>query len=186
MILQKNEALDLPLEGAFTINPFLFKDDRGDFAKLFTKDLLASKGAGCEFHEQFTSTSKRGVVRGLHYQKGSFAQARLVWCPRGEIFDVIIDLRRSSPTYGKWASAIISSDKCNAIYVPRGFAHGFMALSEEAHVSYLADNGYSRENECGIIYNDPGLAIEWPMKEGIMLSEKDGKWGSFDKCEKFD
>jgi dTDP-4-dehydrorhamnose 3,5-epimerase len=186
MIVRKNEAVDLPLKGAFLLKPFLFTDGRGAFSKLFTRELLASKGAGCEFCEQFTSVSRRLVVRGLHYQRGRFSQARLVWCPLGEIFDVIVDLRKSSPTFGKWASATLSGKEGNAVYVPRGFAHGFMAVSDEAVVSYLADNDYSGENERGIIYNDPDLGIAWPAESGVSLSDKDRKWGSFRECEKFD
>ncbi len=186
MITQENEAVSLPLAGAYLIKPFAFEDERGSFHKIFTEKLLKGIGVEPRFSEEFMSTSRKGVVRGLHYQRGAFSQSRLVWCPKGEIFDVIVDLRKSSPTFGKWASASISGRNLCAIYVPRGFAHGFLALSKEAKMIYKTDSAHSPENERGIIYNDPRLGIRWPDAGRITLSKKDSGWPSFDDCEKFE
>ena len=186
MLIQKNEATDLPLFGAFLLKPLIFEDDRGAFYKIFTADLLSGKGAGNTFSEQNLSVSKKGVIRGLHYQRGQFSQAKLVMCPKGQILDVIVDLRKSSPTFGKWTSAVLSDENRHAIYVPRGFAHGFLVLSDEAHVLYMCDNAYSPKEELGVAYNDPGLAIKWPVSGNATLSQKDLGWPSFEKCEKFD
>jgi len=186
MITQQNEAVDLPLAGAFLIKPFSFEDGRGAFRKIFTEKLLAGKGVSAHFSEEFVSTSKKGVVRGLHYQRGAFSQSRLVWCPLGKVFDVVVDLRKGSKTFGRWASAILSGENMHAIYVPRGFAHGFLALSDNAMMVYKTDAAHSPQNERGIIYNDSELGIKWPISGKITLSEKDSKWPSFEKCEKFE
>ncbi|MFA5929938.1 MAG: dTDP-4-dehydrorhamnose 3,5-epimerase [Candidatus Micrarchaeia archaeon] len=186
MTTQQNEAVDLPLAGAFLIKPYAFDDERGAFRKIFTEKLLSGKGVSPFFSEQFLSVSKKGVVRGLHYQRAEFSQARLVWCPSGKVFDVIVDLRKSSETYGKCASAVLSGRNMHALYVPRGFAHGFMALSANATMVYQADNAHSPQNERGIIFSDPALGIKWPSAGKVTLSEKDSKWPTFKECEKFD
>ena len=179
------EIVDLPLGDAFVIKPSHFNDLRGDFCKIFTQELLAQKGVKPFFAEQFISTSQKGVVRGLHYLKGESSQAKLVWCPRGEIFDVIVDLRQSSPTFGRWAGLTLSESNLHALYVPHGFAHGFMSLCDHQMTVYQADAPYVPDKDCGLIYNDKTLGIKWPSLP-VILSEKDGRWPSFKDCEKFD
>jgi dTDP-4-dehydrorhamnose 3,5-epimerase len=186
MATQQNEAADLPLAGAFLLKPSAFEDERGAFHKIFTEPLLAGKGVSTRFSEEFVSISKKGVVRGLHYQRAEFSQARLVWCPRGKAFDVIVDLRKSSKTFGKWSSSILSGKNMHALYVPRGFAHGFLALSANTVMVYQADNAHSPQNERGIIYSDPALGIKWPAAGKVTLSGKDSKWPPFGQCEKFE
>ena len=186
MPIQKNEAVRLALAGAFFIKPSVFEDNRGAFHKIFTSGLLESIGVKPEFSEEFISTSKKGVLRGLHYQRKEFSQARLVWCPKGKLFDVMVDLRKSSPTFGKWVSFPISGEDVCAIYIPRGFAHGFLALEDDTRMVYKTDSAHSPPNERGIIYNDAKLGIKWPLSGKMVLSEKDAKWPSFEDCEKFD
>jgi len=187
MIVQQCEAIDFDLEGSFLIRPLHFKDERGDFFKLYTGEVMKSKQAESCFVEEYLSFSKFGVVRGLHYQRGQASQAKLVRCIQGEIYDVIVDLRSSSPTFGKWAGVTLSEKNMLSLYVPRGFAHGFAALSKDSAVLYKADNDYSPKDERGIPYNDGRLAIAWP-KQIIkpIVSDKDAKWPSFDQCEKFE
>lgn len=186
MIIQKNEIKPLPLKNAFVISPMIFRDERGDFTKIYTEKLLGSAGVKPYFNEEYLSFSKKNVVRGLHYQSGKYAQAKLVKCIKGEIFDVIVDLRERSPTFGKWASVTLSESNMLSLYVPRGFAHGFMALGEYNAVLYKADNDYSPENESGLFYADIALSIAWPKSDKINISDKDSNWPSFDKCIKFE
>jgi len=186
MIVQKNEARPLGLKGAFVLSPMVFRDERGDFTKTYTRQILKSIGVEPYFCEEYVSYSKMNVLRGLHFQTGGHAQAKLVRCIKGEIFDVIVDLRKSSPTFGKWAGVALSEENMLSIYVPRGFAHGFMALGATNAVLYKADNDYSPENEGGLFYADPMLGISWPHAPAITLSEKDSKWPGFAACAKFD
>ncbi|RLI99319.1 MAG: dTDP-4-dehydrorhamnose 3,5-epimerase, partial [Candidatus Aenigmatarchaeota archaeon] len=121
---------------------------------------------------------------GLHYQKEPMAQAKLVRCIRGEIFDVAVDIRRGSPTYGKWIRVILSEENKRMLYIPIGFAHGFCTLTDNVEVIYKVSNFYSPEHEAGIIWNDPNLNINWPIKEPI-LSEKDKKWPTLENADNF-
>jgi len=125
------------------------------------------------------------VLRGLHYQSGNGAQAKLVRCIEGEIFDVIVDLRKSSETYGKWASVLLSDKNMLCLFVPKGFAHGYLSLSDSSRVMYKVDAPYSPANETGIRFDDGALKIAWPIKDAI-LSKKDRLLPSFEECEKFE
>jgi len=131
-------------------------------------------GIKVDFVQENHSRSSKGVLRGLHYQNPPFAQGKLVRVVKGEIFDVAVDIRKSSPTWGKWVKVILSEENKNILYVPSGFAHGFCVLSEIAEVVYKTTSVYSAESEAGIIWNDQDLNIEWPVKQPI-LSEKDSK-----------
>jgi dTDP-4-dehydrorhamnose 3,5-epimerase len=124
----------------------------------------------------------RGVVRGLHFQKEPYAQSKLVRCTRGEIFDVGVDLRKGSSTFGKWVSASLSESNRNMLYVPRGFAHGFQVVSDTAEVQYSVDNEYTPKYEGGLLWNDSALGIPWPIKNPI-LSERDKKWPTLEHLE---
>ena len=178
-------ASELPLKGAFLIEPKRFKDNRGDFFKLFTEDALLRAGIARPFKEEYVSISEKGVLRGLHYQSGAHSQAKLVCCLSGRVFDAIVDLRQSSPTFGKWHGITLSGTSLQCLYVPRGFAHGFLSLVAGSSVLYKADNAYAPEKECGIRYDDLKLGIKWPAAKPV-LSAKDLSWPGFDLCVKFD
>lgn len=151
-----------------------FPDERGFFLESFKESEFASNGIKTTFVQDNFSHSVKGVLRGLHYQKNPKAQAKLVIALRGEIFDVTVDIRKDSPTYGKWVGEILSENNHNSLYIPEGFAHGFCVLSEEADVLYKVSQEYSPEHEKGIIWNDPEVNITWPIDKPI-LQEKDSK-----------
>lgn len=163
------------IDGAIIIKPKVFGDERGFFLETYKKDDFEKMGIPGDFVQDNHSKSKGGVIRGLHFQKGRFAQAKLVRCIKGELFDVAVDMRKNSPTYGKHVGIVLSEKNKFIFYIPRGCAHGFATLSEEVEMEYKNDNLYSFENEAGIIWNDPDLKINWPIKDPI-LSEKDKKW----------
>ncbi len=169
------EFKKLEIPDAILITPKVFVDGRGFFMETYQKEEFAKAGITGEFVQQNHSKSVKGVLRGLHYQKEPYAQAKLVRCIKGEIFDVAVDIRKNSPTFGKYVSVILSEENKNMLYIPRGFAHGFEVLSDEAEVVYSIDNIYSKDSESGIIWNDPHIKINWPIKSPI-LSEKDKKW----------
>ena len=165
----------LEIPDVILITPKVFIDERGFFMETYQKGEFAKARITGEFVQQNHSKSVKGVLRGLHYQKEPYAQAKLVRCIRGEIFDVAVDIRKRSNTFGKYVSAMLSGENKNMLYIPRGFAHGFEVISDEAEVIYSVDNIYSKESEAGIIWNDSNIKIKWPIKNPI-LSEKDKKW----------
>lgn len=158
------------------IEPTIFGDDRGYFLEIRQMKKFSTAGINLAFVQDNLSHSKRGVLRGLHYQVEQ-PQGKLVRVVSGEIFDVAIDIRRNSPTFGKWVSAILSSKNYHQLWVPPGFAHGFYVLSEFADVIYCCTDFYSPQNERTIIWNDPELAIDWPLNENQLpsLSAKDAQ-----------
>ncbi|MDH3611080.1 MAG: dTDP-4-dehydrorhamnose 3,5-epimerase [Nitrosopumilus sp.] len=149
-----------------------FSDKRGFFLEGFKESDFASNGINTKFVQDNISHSIKNVLRGLHYQKNPKAQAKLVTAIRGEIFDVAIDIRNDSPTFGCWVSEILSDKNHHSLYIPEGFAHGFCVLSEQADVHYKVNQEYSAENERGIIWNDSTLKIKWPIQNPI-LEKKD-------------
>jgi len=151
-----------------------FPDERGFFLENFKESDFLKNGIKTRFVQDNFSHSTKGVLRGLHYQKNPKAQAKLVIALRGEIFDVAVDIRKDSPTYGKWAGEILSENNHKLFYIPEGFAHGFCVLSEEADVLYKVTQEYSPEDEMGIIWNDPEINITWPIDKPI-LHEKDSQ-----------
>ena len=157
------------------ITPKVFSDERGFFMETYKKEDFEKHGIDGEFTQDNHSHSKRGVLRGLHFQIEPYAQAKIVRCTHGTILDVAVDLRLSSPTFGRYVGVVLSEENKKMLYIPRGFAHGFLVLSEEADVLYKVDNRYSPEHEGGLIWNDPDISIDWPVTEPI-LSEKDKKW----------
>lgn len=167
------ENLDIP--GVLLIKPKIFKDDRGFFLETYKKEDLKKVGVDAEFVQDNYSRSVYGVLRGMHFQKEPYAQAKLVQCIRGVIYDVAVDLRRDSPTFGKYASAILSEHNRYQLYIPRGYAHGFLVLSDIAEVMYKVDNPYSPECEGGLIWNDLDVNIPWPIDDPI-LAERDRNW----------
>jgi dTDP-4-dehydrorhamnose 3,5-epimerase len=165
-----------PIDGLLTIEPKIFADPRGMFYEVYSENRYEEHGIPC-FVQDNHSVSKKGVVRGLHYQVNP-GQGKLVRVTRGEVFDVAVDIRKQSPTYGKWWGLSLSETNNFQLYIPIGFAHGFCVLSESAEVLYKCSDYYSPENERGILWNDPDLAIDWPVKDPI-LSEKDAMYPLF-------
>ncbi len=147
-----------------------FVDERGFFSETFRRSEFLKHGIPCSFVQDNHSRSRRGVLRGLHYQKQPAAQAKLVSVIRGEILDVVVDIRRGSPFYGQWMAVVLSDQNHRSLFIPEGFAHGLLVLSEEADVSYKVTAEYSPENERGIIWNDLAVGIDWPIKTPILFS----------------
>ena len=164
----------LSIPDVIFVEPQSFSDDRGFFFESFKESDFFLNGIDKKFVQDNFSHSVNGVIRGLHFQKAPKAQAKLVTVLKGKIFDVAVDIRKNSPTYGKWVSEILSGNTHNLLYVPEGFAHGFCVISDEADVLYKVSNEYSQEHERSIIWNDPKLDIQWPIKKPI-ISNKDNK-----------
>lgn len=148
-----------------------FTDERGYFVEVFKESLFMNNGIRTKFVQDNYSHSVKGVLRGLHYQKDPKAQAKLIMVTRGEIFDVTVDIRKGSPTYGKWISEVLSEQNHKLLYVPEGFAHGFCVTSKEADVLYKVNSEYSPENERGILWNDPEVGIKWPTDKPIIIQK---------------
>jgi dTDP-4-dehydrorhamnose 3,5-epimerase len=163
------------LEGCVVIEPTVFDDGRGYFFESFNQKTFEEKTAiNTQFVQDNQSMSQRGVLRGLHFQKGEYAQAKLVRVIKGKVLDIAVDIRPNSLTYGKTFSIELSEENKLQLYVPRGFAHGFSVLEDNTIFSYKCDNYYNKASEGGIMYNDPDLNIDWKLDENeIMLSEKD-------------
>ncbi|OJX29631.1 MAG: dTDP-4-dehydrorhamnose 3,5-epimerase [Chryseobacterium sp. 36-9] len=177
---------ETPLNDCYIIEPTIFKDDRGYFFEKFNeKKFEELTGMNGHFVQDNISKSSYGVLRGLHLQKGEYAQAKLVSCLEGRVWDVAVDLRKDSSTFGKWFGIELTDSNNLQLYVPRGFAHGFSVLSETAIFSYKCDNYYNRDSEGSVYWNDTDLKIDWKLAiEDIILSEKD-KLSSTFKDENF-
>lgn len=155
------------------IEPQLFQDDRGWFFEEYRDEAFREQGLPSSFRQENRSRSKRGVVRGLHFQL-TRPQGKLVTCTHGELFDVAVDVRRGSPTFGQWAGVELRGDAPRLLWIPEGFAHGFCALSEYADLAYKCTEVYVREDERGIPWNDPALAIPWPVRVPIVSARDQG------------
>lgn len=166
--------LPMNMEGLYLIVPQVFSDDRGFFMETFKKSEFVKAGITQDFLQDNHSRSKKGVLRGLHYQTGEHAQGKLVRCVKGQIFDVAVDIRKNSPTFGHWYGIILSEDNYYMLYIPEGFAHGFFTISDEAETVYKTTNEYYAEADKGIIWNDPDINIFWPSFSPL-LSPKDLK-----------
>ena len=164
------------LEGVFIIEPTVFGDHRGYFMETYHEVEFKEAGLDFSFVQDNQSKSKKGVLRGLHFQYKK-PQGKLVRVIKGEVFDVAVDLRKDSPSYGKWEGVILTEENKKQFYVPEGFAHGFLVLSDEAEFTYKCTNFYDAEDEGGILWNDPQIGIQWPVEEvgEIILSDKDKK-----------
>ena len=168
------------IEGLTIIEPKIFGDHRGYFLETYNQKKNEEIFGGVLFIQDNESKSTKGVLRGLHFQKPPFEQAKLVRCIEGEVLDVAVDIRKKSPTYGEHFSIILSGKNKRQLFIPRGFAHGFVVLSETATFAYKVDNSYSPEHEDGIMWNDPSLAIDWEIDtQNIKLSDKDKNFSSF-------
>lgn len=166
--------LDTPIEGLKIFEPQVWKDDRGYFYEAFNQQRFEEAGIITPFVQDNQARSTRGVLRGLHYQVGEHAQAKLVRVIEGEVLDMVVDIRPSSKTYRQWFSLRLSAENKRQLFVPRGLAHGYLVLSATAEFFYKCDNYYSKPHEGGIIFNDPQLAIDWEFDQNeLLLSEKD-------------
>tara|TARA_B100000963_G_C22529318_1_gene626835 strand:- start:207 stop:749 length:543 start_codon:yes stop_codon:yes gene_type:complete len=175
------EVIKTSIDGLLLFKPNIIYDDRGYFMQSFEKKYFEKILNNINFIQDNESQAKRGVLRGLHFQNTPFEQSKLVRVIYGKVQDVVVDLRRGSPTFGKYESFILSSTNKNQLFIPKGFAHGFLTLSEEAIFSYKIDNKYSPDHEVGIRYNDPVLKIKWDLPhKKIILSEKDKKLPGID------
>ncbi|MBQ3277503.1 MAG: dTDP-4-dehydrorhamnose 3,5-epimerase [Oscillospiraceae bacterium] len=160
------------IPGVFLVDVRRYGDERGFFMETYKETDFRVAGLDYTFVQDNQSFSRRGVLRGLHFQK-RFPQAKLVRVIRGEVFDVAVDLRKGSDTYGKWVGAVLSGENRRQLLIPRGFAHGFLVLSEAAEFAYKCDQVYHPEDEGGILWNDPDIGIQWPDAGEIILSERD-------------
>jgi len=174
------------LEGCHLIEPKIIGDERGYFMESFNeKTFEEHAGIKVHFVQDNQSFSKKGVLRGLHYQTGEYAQAKLVRVLEGEVLDVAVDIRPESKTYGKSVSVLLSAENQKQLFIPRGFAHGFIVLSETAVFFYKCDNFYNKESEGGILYNDNALSIDWKLsEEEFIISEKDQFLPTLEKARK--
>ena len=181
------EYIKTEIEGVFIIEPKVFNDARGYFMEAWKQQEFNEHIGKVEFIQDNESKSSFGVLRGLHYQKGDLSQAKLVRVIKGKVLDVAVDIRKSSPTFGKHVMVELSEENKRQFFIPRGFAHGFLVLSEEAIFTYKVDNPYAPQAETGIRWNDPDLAIEWPIGfSQVQTSEKDLKQPFFKDAEVFD
>jgi dTDP-4-dehydrorhamnose 3,5-epimerase len=168
------EVIKTEIEGVVIIEPRIFKDDRGYFYESFSQREFEEKVCRTTFVQDNQSKSSYGVLRGLHFQKPPYCQSKLVRCIKGAVLDVAVDIRQGSPTFGKYVAVELTEENHRQFFVPRGFAHGFAVLSEEAVFQYKCDNFYCKESEGSVAWNDPQLAIDWRIPaDKVQLSEKD-------------
>ena len=174
------------IEGLYVIEPTVFKDERGYFVETYNQNDMKEAGLDMVFVQDNQSMSTRGVLRGLHFQK-QFPQGKLVRVVRGKVFDVAVDLRSDSKTYGKWFGVELSAENMKQFYIPEGFAHGFLVLSDEAEFCYKCTDFYHPGDEGGLAWNDSEIGVEWPLEEGVdlIISEKDQKWKGLKDTFKF-
>ena len=178
-------AKKINIEGCWIIDPNIIEDERGYFFESFNANLFKKEtGIDFEVKQINQSRSSKGVLRGLHFQHGEKAQSKLISCVEGELLDVALDLRKSSPTFGKHALVRLSAENKRKLYIPKGIAHGFLVLSENATLTYLVDEFYSSSHDTGIIYNDPDANISWGFpEEDLILSEKDKNLPKFNESK---
>lgn len=174
------------IEGLYVIEPTVFKDERGYFVETYNQNDMKEAGLDMVFVQDNQSMSTRGVLRGLHFQK-QFPQGKLVRVVRGKVFDVAVDLRSDSKTYGKWFGVELSAENMKQFYIQEGFAHGFLVLSDEAEFCYKCTDFYHPGDEGGLAWNDPEIGVEWPLEERVdlIISEKDQKWKGLKDTFKF-
>lgn len=173
------------IEGLKVIEPKVFGDSRGYFFESYNQNDYHAAGITEEFVQDNQSASTKGVLRGLHFQK-NFPQDKLVRVIRGEVYDVAVDMREGSKTYGKWFGVLLSEENKKQFFIPKNFAHGFLVLSDYAEFAYKCTDFYHANDEGGLIWNDPDIGIEWPLQEGVelLLSDKDQKWPGIHELKK--
>lgn len=182
------QRFDTRIDGAYLIRPKLFKDNRGYFFEGWNKKTFKEIGINHEFVQDNSSSSTKWVLRGLHYQAGDSAQGKLVWVTSGTVFDVFVDLRKNSPTFGQWDGYTLSTHQHDRLWIPPGCAHGFIVISNTADFQYKCTNYYNPQADRTLIWNDPTLNILWPVPRDIQpgVSEKDKNGKPFNQCEKYD
>ena len=169
------KATETELKGVFVLEPQVFGDARGWFMESWSQRKMHDAGIDVQFVQDNQSfSSQKGTLRGLHYQLNPMCQAKLLRCTRGKIFDVAVDIRKGSQQYGKWVGVELSAENKKQLFIPRGFAHGFITLTDDVEVQYKADNYYAPECDGNIRWDDPDIGVEWPLKP-VILSEKDSK-----------
>jgi len=176
------------IQGLKVIEPTVFGDARGYFVETYNYNDFAAAGIDCQFVQDNQSASRKGVLRGLHFQI-NFPQDKLVRVISGEVYDVAVDLREDSETFGKWFGVMLSAENKKQFFIPKGFAHGFIVLSEFAEFCYKVTDFYHPNDEGGLLWKDPDIGVEWPMPEGmtvadLLLSEKDTKWGGIEEYKR--
>ncbi|MCR5323439.1 MAG: dTDP-4-dehydrorhamnose 3,5-epimerase [Lachnospiraceae bacterium] len=170
------KIIEAPLKGVYIIEPKVFGDHRGWFMETWSRKAFEELGFDYDFvQDNHSFSARKGTLRGLHFQKGAYSQAKLVRCVRGSILDVAVDLRHDSPTYKKWSGIELSAENHRELLIPRGFAHGFVTLTDDVEFLYRVDNGYAPEHEASIRYDDPEIGVDWGFKEGEkpILAAKD-------------
>lgn len=177
--------LNTSIEGVILVEPTVFGDERGYFMETYQYNDFCAGGIDVKFVQDNQSKSKKGVLRGLHFQK-QYPQSKLVRVIKGEVYDVAVDLRKDSPTYGKYEGVLLSEQNKRQFFIPKGFAHGFVVLSDEAEFVYKVDDFYHPNDEGGLMWNDPDIGIDWPIPEDmeIILSDKDKLNPSFKELNK--
>lgn len=183
--MSKLKITKCEIDGLYIIEPKIFYDDRGYFMESYNQNEFEELGLNMKFVQDNESKSKKGVLRGLHFQK-NYPQGKLVRVIKGAVYDVAVDIRKESNTFGKWVGVELSEENKKQFYIPEGFAHGFLVLSDEAQFVYKCTDFYHPEDEGGIIYNDSFINISWPISENmeIKISEKDKKWGGIEEYAK--
>lgn len=178
--MSKFKFIKAEIDGLFVIEPDVFGDSRGYFMETYNYNDFKEAGLDMQFVQDNQSKSSRGVLRGLHFQLSN-PQGKLVRVIKGEVFDVAVDIRKDSKTFGKWFGVTLSDENKRQFYIPEGFAHGFLVLSDEAEFVYKCTNFYDPQSEAGIMWDDKDIAIEWPIEDGmgLLLSDKDKKHSSF-------
>jgi dTDP-4-dehydrorhamnose 3,5-epimerase len=165
------------IDGSFRISIRKIEDDRGFFARVWDEPVFEAHGVPVRnIQTNISYNRRRGTIRGLHWQVEPYGESKLLRCTRGSVFDVAVDLRRGSPTYGRWQGVRLTAEEGNLVFVPAGCAHGYQALEDDAEVSYQVSHAYVPGSERGIRWNDPALAIEWPIVDDVIVSDKDGAW----------
>ena len=174
------------IEGLYVIEPTVFKDERGYFMETYNQNDFKEAGLNMTFVQDNQSMSVKGVLRGLHFQK-QYPQGKLVRAVRGTVFDVAVDLRSDSKTYGKWFGVTLSAENKKQVYIPEGFAHGFLVLSDEAEFAYKCTDFYHPGDEGGLLWSDPEIGVDWPIEPGmeLIISDKDKKWSGLKDTFKF-
>ena len=183
------KKIDTSIEGVYIIEPTVFGDERGYFMETYSKKDFEEIGLNYDFVQDNQSKSRKGVLRGLHFQKEN-PQAKLVRCIKGEVFDVAVDLRPGSETYGEWEGVVLSEENKKMFMIHRGFAHGFLVLSDEAEFVYKCDDIYNPEAEGGLAWNDEDVCIDWPLGnmavKDLLTSKKDSKWPTLKELKQTD
>ena len=182
----KFKKIETSIKDVYIIEPTVYGDNRGYFMETYSDSEFEEIGLHYKFVQDNQSKSRKGVLRGLHFQKEN-TQAKLVRCIKGEVFDVAVDLRPGSETYGKWEGVVLSEENKKMFMIPRGFAHGFLVLSDEAEFTYKCDDIYNPNAEGGLAWNDKDVGIDWPLGdmkiEDLLTSEKDSKWPSLNELK---